>query len=50
MTDFETWWERSGQPYEAAVVERGGTPWTTDLEERRALWHRRYRQPKPPAV
>lgn len=46
---FESWWERSGQHYAAAVIERGGTPWTDDMEERRRLWNRRYARPGPPA-
>ncbi|WP_139807384.1 hypothetical protein [Mycobacterium avium] len=45
---FEGWWEKHGQHYEAAVIEAGGTPWTTDIEERKALWHRRYQKPPPP--
>jgi hypothetical protein len=48
-TTFDEWWERSGQHWEAACVERGGTPYTTDLDERRALWERRYRRPAAPA-
>ncbi|NHU42581.1 hypothetical protein [Rhodococcus sp. A14] len=31
---FEQWWERHGQPYEAAVNEGGGTPWPLDPEKR----------------
>lgn len=27
---FEEFWERSGQPYEAAVIAGGGTPWPLD--------------------
>lgn len=46
---FESWWETSGQPYEAAVLERGGTPWTDSIEDRRDLWNRRYTRPHPPA-
>jgi hypothetical protein len=42
---FEEWWERFGQPYEAAVIEQGGQPWTTDMDERRELFKRRYRRP-----
>jgi hypothetical protein len=34
---FETWWERSGQHWAAARVDRGGTPWAEDEEKRRAL-------------
>jgi hypothetical protein len=48
MPDFEKWWATYGQPYEAAVIERGGTPSTTDLDERRALWARLYIRPSPP--
>lgn len=47
--EFEIWWETYGQPYEAAVIEAGGTPWTADMDERRALWGRRYERPAPPA-
>jgi hypothetical protein len=46
---FDDWWETFGQPYEAAVIERGGTPWTTDTAERRELWGRRHQRPAPPA-
>lgn len=49
MSDFETWWETYGQPYEAVVIEKGGTPWTTSIEERQELWARRYQRPEPPA-
>jgi hypothetical protein len=45
---FEDWWLTYGEPYEAAVIERGGTPWTTDLDERRVLWGRRFTRPNPP--
>ena len=34
MTDFDTWWERHGQPYEAAVIAGGGTPWLLDPVKR----------------
>ena len=47
---FESWWEQYGQHYEAAVIEGGGTPWTTDMEERRALWARRYERPTAPTI
>lgn len=45
---FEEWWETYGSKYQAAVIERGGTPWTADLAERRALWQRRHNRPSPP--
>lgn len=45
---FQTWWTTYGQPYEAAVIANGGTPWTTSIEERRAFWMRRYTRPAPP--
>lgn len=41
---FLAWWEKYGKPYEAAVLEAGGTPWTTDMNERKALWMRRYQR------
>lgn len=47
--DFEVWWGRFGKPYETAVLENGGTPWTIDADERRALWEQRYQRPEPPA-
>ncbi|GAB4678009.1 hypothetical protein [Mycobacterium timonense] len=31
---FDVWWERSGQHYEAAVIEQGGTPWPLDPDKR----------------
>lgn len=34
---FETWWERAGKPYEAAVIEQGGTPWVADPEQRKGI-------------
>ncbi|WP_237071882.1 hypothetical protein [Mycobacterium avium] len=34
MTTFESWWGRHGQPYEAAVIEAGGTPWPLDPAKR----------------
>ncbi len=48
--EFQAWWTRFGQPYEAAVIENGGQPWTTDINERRRLWARRYRKPQSPVV
>lgn len=48
MSDFETWWETYGQPYEAAMIEAGSTPWTASLAERQKLWVRRYQRPAPP--
>ncbi|MGJ6125972.1 hypothetical protein QN239_25685 [Mycolicibacterium sp. Y3] len=32
--DFDSWWERFGQPYEAAVIAKGGTPWVNDPVKR----------------
>lgn len=46
---FESWWETQGKPYEEAVLANGGTPWTTNLDDRKALWERRYTRPAPPA-
>lgn len=37
MLTFEDWWERSGQHYEAAVIEAGGTPWVADPKKRAAI-------------
>jgi len=34
---FEDWWERVGQPYKAAVIETGGTPWTRGERKLAAL-------------
>ncbi|MCK5753761.1 MAG: hypothetical protein KAH46_13780, partial [Mycobacterium sp.] len=45
---FDAWWKRYGQPYETAVIDNDGTPWTRDLDERRQLWERRYQRPVPP--
>jgi hypothetical protein len=47
---FDQWWATYGWPYEAAVIERGGTPWTTCMDERRALWNRRYQRPEAPQL
>jgi hypothetical protein len=30
VESFAEWWERHGQPYEAAVIAGGGTPWPLD--------------------
>jgi hypothetical protein len=46
---FDQWWEQSGSVYAAAVEAAGGQCWTRDLEERRALFERRYTRPAPPA-
>jgi hypothetical protein len=43
------WWTKYGEPYQAAVIEAGGTPWTADPNERRRVWFRRYERPDPPA-
>ncbi|BBY62189.1 hypothetical protein [Mycolicibacterium helvum] len=45
---FLTWWETHGQPYEAAVIANGDTPWTADIEQRRELFMRRYQRSEPP--
>lgn len=37
---FEEWWERHGQPYEAAVIAGDGTPWPMDPEKRAATAER----------
>lgn len=44
---YERWRERHAA-YLDAIAANGGTPWTTDEDERRELWHRRYRRPDPP--
>ncbi len=31
---FERWYAKHGQPYEAAVIAGGGTPWPLDPEKR----------------
>lgn len=49
-TAFEEWWSKYDQPYEAAVIAKGGEPWTTCKDERPALWHRRYQRPKAPEL
>jgi hypothetical protein len=33
---FEEWFEKHGQPYEAAVIANGGKPWPLDAEKRAA--------------
>ncbi|KLI04074.1 MULTISPECIES: hypothetical protein [Mycolicibacterium] len=33
---FADWWQLCGQPYEAAVIANGGTPWVEDPEKRAA--------------
>jgi hypothetical protein len=46
---FLFWWLKYGEPYQAAVIAANGdTPWTTDLDERRELFARRYERPEPP--
>lgn len=37
IASFEEWWETHGKPYEAKVIENGGTPWTQDDGKRDAL-------------
>lgn len=39
------WWTKYGEPYQVAVIEAGGTPWTADPDERRRVWFRRYERP-----
>lgn len=50
LEHFEHWWNKYGQPYEAAVIAAGETPWTTDVEKRREVFLRRYIRPDPPAL
>jgi hypothetical protein len=38
--DFDTWWHESGQHWEAACIEAGGTPWVLDPEKRTATAER----------
>jgi hypothetical protein len=47
---FDNWWSKLGEPYQAAVIEHGDTPWTADLDERRELFLRRYERPAAPAT
>ena len=37
---FEQWFEKHGQPYEAAVIASGGMPWPMDPEKRAAAAER----------
>jgi hypothetical protein len=37
---FAEWWELHGQPYEAAVIVNGGTPWPLDPVKRGAIARR----------
>jgi hypothetical protein len=36
VIDFDTWWEKSGQHWEAACIANGGTPWPLDPAKRAA--------------
>jgi hypothetical protein len=45
---YESWMAQYGDPYVAAVVAGGGTPWFNSDEERRQLFMRRYKRPAPP--
>lgn len=45
---FDTWWQTAGQPWATKCVERGGTVWTDDMNERRELFDRRHTRPAPP--
>ncbi|MFZ3294217.1 MAG: hypothetical protein WA622_27080 [Mycobacterium sp.] len=47
LEHFEHWWDKHGEPYHAAVIANGDTPWTADLDERRELFMRRYDRPAP---
>jgi hypothetical protein len=42
-------WRERHEHYLAAIAAAGGRPWTTDEDERRALWWRRWQRPDPPA-
>jgi hypothetical protein len=42
LAHFDQWWEKHGEPYQAAVIEAGAEPWTKSVDERRELWMRRY--------
>jgi hypothetical protein len=41
-------WRKRHEAYLAAIEANGGTPWTADEDERRALWFRRFQRPEPP--
>jgi len=45
---YQAWLHKFGKPYSDAVIEGGGTPWFSSETERRDLFMRRYRKPKPP--
>lgn len=49
VSGFDSWWVKCGEPWVAARTAAGGTLWTTEHEERRKLWERRYQRPSPPA-
>jgi len=40
---WQHWWLEHGAPYQAAVTANGDEPWSTDINERRELFMRRYR-------
>lgn len=44
---FNDWYSRHQRPYIDAVIRKGGHPWSDDLDERYALWCRRYERPAP---
>lgn len=48
LAHFEQWWITNGQKYEAAVIADGSEPWTDSMDERLAVWMRRYERPAPP--
>jgi hypothetical protein len=45
---WQHWWLKFGQPYQTAVIDGGGQPWTADIDERKALFMRRYTRPAAP--
>lgn len=40
---FQHWWAKQ-EPYRAAVIAKGGTPWTQDMDEARKLFMCRYKR------
>lgn len=47
--EFSQWWENCGKPWADVRMAAGKPCWTDSMEDRRALWMRRYRRPEPPA-
>ncbi|AIY44744.1 hypothetical protein [Mycolicibacterium fortuitum] len=45
---FTDWWKNYGKPWAEVRTAAGNTCWTDDIEERRALFMRRYQRPEPP--